>query len=180
MFDRRRFLIFAGAGAARAQELVATPRNESLKGAVLKRVAPLDPGVVRVRMPACSTHRLPNGMEVVLVENHRLPVVAFDVTIASSTLSDPVDLPGRAEATALMLREGADISERIADLGMSLTIAVDYGARATHLYATCLLENLEPALDLIADLLLRPRGPGPHIPPRKLWEHRRFLSAPCS
>jgi zinc protease len=156
MFDRRRFLMFAGAGAACAQDSPAL-RNETLKGTVLMHNAPLDPDVVRVRTEQCLVQKLSNGMEVLLVENHRLPIVAFDFAIPSSTLSDPVELAGRAETTALMLREDGDIGDRIAEIGMSLTIAVDYGARSTHIYAECFPENLESAIGVIADMLVRPR-----------------------
>lgn len=173
--NRRDFLAFAAA-AIHGEQNVPSVRDESLKGTVLKHKATFDRQPVRIRMPRAVDLRLKNGMELVAVETNRVLAVALDIAIPSSTLQDPVHLCGRAEATAALLRSGAgtrdarQIEDFISDLGLSLEIVVDYGARATHIYATCLADSLDASIELLADLLQNPRFPQDEL---ESWRKRK-------
>jgi len=49
---------------------------------------------------------LPNGLTVMLVESHKLPVVAANLVVLSGSEMNPINKPGLASFTADMLDEG--------------------------------------------------------------------------
>jgi zinc protease len=53
-------------------------------------------------------------------------------------------------------RNAREIAERISDLGATLQVAAPHASRFTTLNASALSENLDPLLELISDLILRP------------------------
>src|SRR5213078_1500508 len=73
---------------------------------------------------------------------------------------DPVDLPGLATFTALMLQQGAgtrgalDVADEAAFLGAQLTTTATADGAVASLHAP--RRRLEAALDLLADVVLRP------------------------
>src|SRR5260221_13704453 len=68
--------------------------------------APVSNEVLKVVLPKAKELTLPNGLVVMVLEQHRLPTVNFALWIKSGALSDPKDMPGLASFTADMLREG--------------------------------------------------------------------------
>jgi zinc protease len=116
-----------------------------------------------VIVPAARWLRLRNGLEVVLVEKHTLPLVALRMTIKQGAAADPPDQIGLASLVAEMLEEGAGrrSSPQIADeldfLAAELETSADYERSTIQLSA--LKRALRPALDLFADVVRRPRFP---------------------
>ena len=56
--------------------------------------------------PKVQTRTLPNGLRVVLIEDHALPLVAVRAVVGVDSLDDPVGKEGLFVLTAGMLREG--------------------------------------------------------------------------
>ena len=120
-----------------------------------------------LRLPAVQTTTLPNGLTLAVVEMHKVPVVDVQVLVDAGAARDPADLPGLASFTALMLQQGAgtrgalDVADEAAFLGAQL------GTTATADGATASLHvprrRLEAALDLLADVVLRPTFPDSEI-----------------
>ncbi|HET8550217.1 MAG TPA: pitrilysin family protein [Bryobacteraceae bacterium] len=139
--------------------------QQSMKGVVRKRLAPVSNEVLHVKLPRPVEKKLKNGLPVLVIEKHKVPTVTLDLVLPASTLKDPAELPGVAEFTAEMMRLGTktrsakEIAETLTELGASLYLNAQYGTRTTHLYATALSENLDPLLDLMADVLLNPTFP---------------------
>ena len=99
-------------------------------------------------------------LDVLHLERRDLPLVHVDLVLASGSGHDAPDSPGVAFATAALLDEGAgrrsalEISGELQDLGTSLSTAVDL--ESTSLSLDVLRSNLDGALAILADVVLRP------------------------
>ena len=56
--------------------------------------------------PAIHRERLANGLELLVVEDHSLPIVQANLVVKSGWAADPADRPGAASLTAELLDEG--------------------------------------------------------------------------
>jgi predicted Zn-dependent peptidase len=119
-------------------------------------LAPLKP----LHLPAVQVQTLPNGLELAVVEMHKVPVVDVTLLVRAGAVRDPQDLPGLATFTANMLDEGAgargalEIAEEVDHLGASLSTGAGLENASVRLHAT--RARLPQALDLMADVVLRP------------------------
>src|SRR5262249_6632608 len=68
--------------------------------------APVSNEVLKVKLPHPSEATLPNGLTILVLEQHHLPTVYYELWIKSGALSDPKDAPGLASFTADLLRDG--------------------------------------------------------------------------
>jgi predicted Zn-dependent peptidase len=120
-----------------------------------------------LRVPAAQTARLANGLELVVVEMHEVPVVDVTLTLRAGAVRDPDDLPGLATFTANMLDEGAggrgalEIAEEAGYLGASLATRAGLEQAIVSLHVP--KRQLGPALDLMADVTLRPTFPDSEV-----------------
>jgi zinc protease len=168
-------LFFAGCALALAQ--AGGARQESMKGIVLKNIAPVSNDVLRIQLPRGADRKLKNGLPVLVLENHRVPSVSLALSLPASTLDDPSGLPGVAEAVADMLKQGTatrgarQIAEAVAELGATLNIGAQYGGRTTDIGASTLTDNLDPLLDIVADVLLHPTFPQDEL---DKWKARKL------
>jgi predicted Zn-dependent peptidase len=144
--------------------LAATLAPALLAGqAVDRSMPPALPPAPPLRVPAAESTMLPNGLELVVVEMHKVPVVDVSLVIGAGSVRDPVDVPGLATFTATMLQQGAgsraalDIADEAAYLGASLNTGASYDAAIASIHVP--KRRLGPALDLLADVVLRPTFP---------------------
>src|SRR4051812_14918095 len=104
---------------------------------------------------------LANGLRVWTVEHRQVPLVALLVLVPVGASSDPADRPGLAAITGDMLDEGAgdrsalDVHEALGRIGAQLDLEV--GHDATVLAVTTLERYVDRGLELIRDMLVRPR-----------------------
>ncbi|MBX7104813.1 MAG: insulinase family protein [Gemmataceae bacterium] len=102
---------------------------------------------------------LPNGMTLLLLENHRLPVVAAQVFVRGVRLSEPAEKAGVAALTGSLLDEGTktrtgqQIAEAIEGVGGELTMSPSGGA------VKVLSSDTDLGLTLLLDCLLNPSFP---------------------
>jgi zinc protease len=133
-------------------------QSQSLKGVVLKGKAPVDRGVLKVSFPKASEATLPNGLTLVVVENHKLPTFSAQLVVRGGGLSDPADKPGLAMFTAALLDEGtaARTSEQLAaqfdGLGAVFGANSSPSAVSSVVSVSGLAENFDPTLELFADV----------------------------
>ena len=128
--------------------------------------------VDRSRLPALGAERsfafpqirrttLANGLRVWTVEHRQVPLVAVLALVPAGAASDPIDRPGLAAITGDMLDEGCgdkgalDVHEALGRIGAQLDL--DVGHDATVLGLTTLERYLDRGLDLVRDMLIRPR-----------------------
>jgi predicted Zn-dependent peptidase len=113
-----------------------------------------------LRLPPVQTATLPNGLVLAVVEMHKVPVVDVSLVLDAGSVNDPADLPGLATFTANMLDEGAgrrsalEISEEADFLGANLSTGAGFDVASVSLHVP--KRQLGPALDLMADVVLRP------------------------
>ncbi|MEX1184803.1 MAG: pitrilysin family protein [Gemmatimonadota bacterium] len=124
---------------------------------------PVLPEPALPRLPAVQRFRLVNGVEVLLVERHELPVVDAQIVVRSGAFHDDAARAGRAFLTADLLDQGTtsrsatQIADEVELLGASLHTrgSWDFSAVALHV----LTPRLAPAVELLADVLLNPTFP---------------------
>lgn len=149
--------VAAGAGVARAQDK-ATPMSKIER---LNR-APVNKEILRVQLPRPNIVKLPNGLTLILIEDHKLPTVNFTMWITPGQMGDPADFPGLAAFTADMLREGtarrtsAQIAEEADSLGATLNANAAFGESYTAVNASGLIGDAGKILDLMGDIVLHP------------------------
>jgi len=150
----------AGAGAANAQG-----KSTEMSKIVRLNRAPVNKEILRVHLAKPAVVKLPNGLTLVLLEDHKLPTIAFTLWVRPGQLADPPGLPGLASFTADMLTEGTArrTSEQIADevdsIGASLNAGSRFGSSVTTVSASGLIDNTSQILDLLSDVVLHPSFP---------------------
>src|SRR2546423_6739363 len=116
-----------------------------------------------VSLPPIITRQLPNGLKLLIVEQHELPLADFVLLVGSGSTSDPTSKPGIANLTAAMLREGTttrkslEIADQIAFLGINLSPASSWESSTLSLHTPTAQED--SALALFADVVLHPSFP---------------------
>ncbi len=114
----------------------------------------------RAEFPTLRRDTLSNGLRIVLAERRTIPQVRFDLLVDAGYASDQFALPGTASLAMSMLDEGTDtrtalqISDRLADLGA--TIGASSRLDVSTVSLETLRDRLDPALELYADVILRP------------------------
>src|SRR5262249_55571822 len=86
-------------------------------------------GAGGVSLKAARRVELPNGLVLLLYENHRLPIVVADALVQHVMLLEPEDKAGVAALTGNLLDEGTakhtgtEIAELIEDVGGTLSVS---------------------------------------------------------
>ena len=117
----------------------------------------------KVSLPPIVTRELPNGLKLMIVEQHELPLADFVVVVGSGGTVDPIGKPGVANLTAAMLTEGTagrsslEISDQLAYLGIGLGTNSNWDASTVSLHTP--VAQMDSALALFADVMLRPTFP---------------------
>jgi predicted Zn-dependent peptidase len=111
-------------------------------------------------LPPIEEQALPNGLRVIYMGKRNVPLVQINVVVKTGSVLDPDDRPGLASMTAAMLDEGAggrsavELSEAVDFLGASLRVSSGMHTTTISLHAP--LARLDAALELLADVVLRP------------------------
>jgi len=121
---------------------------------------PALPPAPALRLPAVQTTTLPNGLTLAVVEMHKVPVVDVQLLVDAGAARDPATAPGLATFTATMLQQGAaarsalDVADEAAFLGAQLGTGATFDGASASIHVP--RRRLEAALDLLADVVLRP------------------------
>ena len=88
-------------GVAGAQDAAAPSSIER------KNRAPVSDEVLEVTLPRAVEATLDNGLRILVLEDHRVPIVSMELSISGAgPIYEPAELVGLAGMTARMLREG--------------------------------------------------------------------------
>lgn len=132
--------------------------------AAAQRQAPPAPLPARpLQFPAFRETTLPNGLRLIVVENHAHPVASVNLLVGSGSASVPAERVGLAGLFSELLpkgtatRTGAQLSGAIERTGGSIGAgsAEDY----INVYASVLSEHLPLAMELVADVTMNPSFP---------------------
>ena len=113
-----------------------------------------------VSFPKLQRTKLANGLEIILAEHHSIPVLQLQLLLDAGYAADQLATPGTASLVMNMLDEGTqgrsalEISEELALLGAELSTGSNLDMSAVTLSA--LTENLDPSLEIFADVILNP------------------------
>lgn len=118
-------------------------------------------------LPAIQHLKLSNGLRVVLMEKHQVPLVQVNLLVNAGTAMDPAGQRGLASMTAAMMQEGAGNRDALAFADavdfLGANISVSAGMHTTTLSLFTPLSKLDSALTLLADAAVRPRFPAEEL-----------------
>jgi predicted Zn-dependent peptidase len=113
-----------------------------------------------VTLPPIDRRTLPNGMTLLVVEQHELPLADFVLVLGSGNEADPAARGGLASLTAALLREGTTtrssiaIADQLSFLGATLNSASGWDMSQVALHTTT--AQMDSALALFGDVVLHP------------------------
>ena len=126
-----------------------------------ERVTPPAPGApVHATIPTPEVSTLPNGMKLVVVERHDLPLVSAVVMANGGAVLDPDGKAGLASLTGDLLTKGTitrsatQIAQQIESLGGSIDSGADWDSAKASV--TVKSDQLAPALTILADVAQHP------------------------
>ncbi len=116
-----------------------------------------------LKLPPYKKVKLKNGMTLLLMEQHEVPIISFNYLIRAGSIADPAGKEGVASLTAGLLRKGT--KTRSAD---QISAELDFvggllGAGASYDYtngtAEFIKKDIAKGLELLGDVLLNPTFP---------------------
>jgi predicted Zn-dependent peptidase len=161
-------------GCARASERVPAPEPQQAEPQVQAPAQPVEPAAPKpasttppalsdpktLTLPQVVERRLDNGLRILVVEHHELPIADFVLIVKSGSEEDPARREGLASLTSALLDEGTrtrdalGIADQIGYLGVSLTTASGWDASRVALHTPT--AQLDSALALFADVIRNP------------------------
>lgn len=137
---------------------VAATKAVTTKVAAFRNTAPGAAPARPIELGKYNTFDLANGLKVIVVENHKLPVVSYQVSL----LNDPIlekDQVGYVNFAGELLSKGtttktkAQLDEEIDYIGASLS------SFSGGMFASSLKKHSPKLLDLMSDILYNPAFP---------------------
>lgn len=155
---------FSGTTGMLSVLALLTAQSVATAQGILDRSKPPELGPPpRVSLPPIITRQLPNGLKLLIVEQHELPLADFVLLVGSGSTADPASKPGIANLASAMLREGTttrqslEIADQTAFLGISLSPTSSWESSTLSLHTPT--AQLDSALALFADVALHPSFP---------------------
>jgi zinc protease len=165
-------VILAAALAATGWSQGEPAHDKSLPTSKVERLnrAPVSKDILKVKLPRPFETTLPNGINLMILEDHRFPLVTvqFDID-GAGPMYEPAGTPGLAGATARLLAEGTktrtskQIAEQVDSLGASLSASAGFGSGSAVVAASGLSDTFEQWFALAADVLLHPSFPADEL-----------------
>jgi zinc protease len=127
--------------------------------------------VPELRLPEVEHFRLVNGLEVVLMERHDVPLVQMNLLVRAGSVDDPAGREGLATLAADMVSDGAagrsalEIADAFEQLGARFFSTAS--EHATTLGLRAQTARLPEALTVLADVVLRPDFPAEELERRR-------------
>ncbi len=127
--------------------------------AQIDRTRPPEPGPApTIQIGDYQTFTLDNGMKVIVVENDKIPVASFQLTLDIDPVMEYdakgyVSMAGSLMRSVTINRSKAEIDEEIDFTGASLS------TYSTGMFASSLTRHTPKLLDLMSDVLLNPTFP---------------------
>jgi predicted Zn-dependent peptidase len=146
------------------------PQPPPKSSTVIKGKAPVSNAVLKVTLPKPQEARLSNGLHLMVLADHRLPRVTFQVIIpGGGGYYDPPGMIGLSNYTAQMMREGTttrsslQISQELETMAANVTVNGSLSGPNATVTGAALTEHLPRLMDLTADVLLNPSFPADEL-----------------
>jgi zinc protease len=120
-------------------------------------------GAQSIHLPPHEKVVLKNGLTVLLIEKHGVPMINFAAIVKTGAAADPAGEEGLASITAGLLRKGTktrtaqQFAEELDFMGASF--GADASADFTSISAEFLAKDLSRGLELFSDAVLHPTFP---------------------
>ncbi len=120
-----------------------------------------------LRLPPYTQTSLTNGLTLLLMEQHEVPLVSVSILVQAGSSLDPLGKEGTASLTAELMRRGTkkrspeQVSEELDFIGAHL----DFSASPDFVQGSAefLKKDAAKALELLADVLRNPKFPGKEV-----------------
>ncbi|MGH7444144.1 MAG: M16 family metallopeptidase, partial [Longimicrobiales bacterium] len=128
---------------------------------------PLPGPAPALSLPPAHELTLANGLDVIVVEKHDVPLVQVNVLVRAGSVLDPASHSGLASITADMLDEGAagrsalELADAFDLLGARFGVGA--GLHSAQVTLRVPVARLAPALALVADVVLQPTFPAAEL-----------------
>ena len=146
---------------------VTLPGRPETPDAPFRQTPPPEDGPLTFVPPKIESFKLKNGLKVLLVERHDLPIVGVSVVFKHGSGDYPSLAPGVAAFTAGMIeqgsttRDGVQINDEYEEIGARHGVGVT-GDSATA-FVSVLTRHLERGVGLMSDVLLHPAFAEPEV-----------------
>jgi len=154
-----------GSSSATAQLPQQAPQPTTTQ-MVLKGKAPVSKEILKVKLPRATEATLDNGLHVMVLEDHRVPQVTFQLVIpGAGGYYDPADRVGLSSFVAAMMREGTasrtseQISEALETMGANVIVGAGASSVNANVSGSALTSTFPKLFELAADVLLHPTFP---------------------
>ncbi|HET6936668.1 MAG TPA: pitrilysin family protein [Candidatus Angelobacter sp.] len=164
-------LILIAAGLASSFAQPGAPGDNKQLPSKVERLnrAPVSNEVIKAKLPRPMEMRLPNGLTLLVIEQHRLPTVQYSLWFKSGSIADPADMPGLASFTADLLREGTarrtstQIAAELDEIGASFNADAAFGENLTTVDASGLSQSADKLMELMSDIVLNASFPADEL-----------------
>ncbi len=140
---------------------------------------PVLPPPKSLKLPQLVRFELLNGLKVILMEKHNVPLIQLNVIIKAGTVDDPQQKEGLANITFDMIDEGnagktsLEIADEIDFLGAK--IVTKAGQHFSGIYLHAPVSKFDDALKIMGDIILKPDFPEVELK-RKKKEYLNTIS----
>ncbi|HVJ27716.1 MAG TPA: pitrilysin family protein [Vicinamibacterales bacterium] len=142
------------------------PQAPPATAMVLKGKAPISSEILKVKLPKPQTATLPNGLQIMVVENRTLPQVSFQLIIpGAGGYYDPADKIGLAQYTAQMMREGTktrntlQMAQELETMAANMGVSAGLSSQNATVSGGSLTENFDKVFEIALDVLMNPTFP---------------------
>jgi len=142
----------------------------------VRKAAPKAGSAPKIQIGKAETFQLTNGLSVIVVENHKLPRVAYRLFVDYDPIMENdaigyVDMMGELLSKGTSTRTKAQIDESVDFLGASLN------SDPNGVSGSCLTKYSDKLLGIMSDVLLHPVFPAEELEKSKKQAESNLLSA---
>ncbi len=152
-------------------KIVPADEMSSSEENVNRNFMPGASGELSFTPPIIQRTELSNGIKLLLIEDHKLPLVEVTTILNSGWAADPVDKPGAGALTADLLDEGTKRRDAMEIATEAKRLGTDIGTSSffdgTYISFNSLKKNLDPSLELMSDIILNPTFPEEELTRKK-------------
>ena len=122
------------------------------------------PPLKQVQLPKVEQFTLPNGLKVMILENHELPLASGSLRVRTGSLLEPADKAGLSGIVGQVMRSGGTKKRNGDALNAKLeliaaTVEAGIGDDSGSVGFNCLKENFDEVLELFKEVIVEPVFP---------------------
>ncbi len=119
------------------------------------------PPLKALQLPKVEQFTLPNGMRVLILENHELPLASGSMLVRTGNLLEPIEKSGLGSIMGTVMRSGGTKKRSADDLnakleGMAASVETGVSDEFARVGFNCLKENLDEVLALFKEVATQP------------------------